>query len=199
MELAKLWAQMTKLDYDITYVTLCRFLVTTGLRVGEAVALDWPDDDITAKIVRVRATWDPVDGLQAPKDREPRTVYLVPAAVSVLEAWVKAKGVHDEGPVFPAPRTGGRVDVRTLHRLVDDALTKAEIPKAGEDGRPRKPLHSFRATFTRIMRENGVDPSFVQAALGHSTLDLTENVYGRWGVAAMRKTADDVDTTKFTV
>ena len=39
----------------------------------------------------------------------------------------------------------------------------------------------------------------MQASLGHSTLDLTENVYGRWGVVALRKTADSVDEAAFPV
>ena len=139
-----------------------------------------------------------MDGRQLPKDGEQRLVYLTPAAVALLEQWTATCGVRpDNEPLFTSPRSGGRLDQRYLHRLVDDALTGAGIPKAGEDGRPRKPLHSLRASFTRIMREAGVDPSFVQAALGHSTLDLTENVYGRWGAAALRATADQVDPTSF--
>jgi integrase len=182
------------------YATIVKAAVVTGARIGELIALDWADVDLTARRLRIRRTWDPIDGAQLPKDGDERIVYLTAAAVALLERWTAERGVRaDDEPVFPAPRSGGRLDQRYLHRLVDDALTAAGIAKAGEDGRPRKPLHSLRATFTRIMREAGVDPSFVQASLGHSTLDLSENVYGRWGAAAMRATADRVDAERFPV
>jgi integrase len=199
-ELAKLFAKLKALKYPDVYMTICKVAVATGARIGELIALDWADVDLSSRQLHIRRTWDPTDGAQLPKDGEERHVYLTPAAVGLLEQWMAVQGVRpDDEPVFPAPRSGGRLDQRYLHRLVDEALTNAGIAKAGEDGRPRKPLHSLRSTFTRIMREDGVDPSFVQASLGHSTLDLTENVYGRWGAAAMRSTADRVDAGKFPV
>jgi integrase len=182
------------------YAAIVKAAITTGARVGELIALDWGDIDLTARRLKVRRTWDPVDGPQLPKDGAERIVFLTSAAVALLERWTAEQGVRaDDEPVFPAPRSGGRIDQRYLHRIVDDALTQAGISKAGEDGRPRKPLHSLRATYTRILREAGVDPSFVQASLGHSTLDLTEGVYGRWGAAAMRATADRVDAERFPI
>jgi integrase len=198
-ELARLWATMVRLKYADVYVAVCKFATVTGARIGELVALDWTDVDLGNRQIRILHTWDPLDGMQQPKDGEPRTVYLVPAAVTLLEAWVATQGAHADGPVFPAPRSGERLNRTYLAKIVATAVAKAGIPKNSEDGRPRKPLHSLRASFTRIMREAGVDPAAVQFALGHSSVDTSELVYGKWRVAALRRTADDVDQAVFPV
>jgi integrase len=196
-ELTKLWAQMRASSADgkrkvpEVYVTICRFATVTGVRIGEAVALNWSDLELGQKLLHVRSHWDPIDGRQEPKDKQHREVYLIPAAVKLLEEWTSSQGVKpDDSPLFPAPRTGARIDTRYLHRLVERAMTKAGIPKAGADGRPRKPLHSLRASFARILREQGTDPQWIQQMLGHSTIDLTIGVYSAWSTEALRRTAD---------
>jgi integrase len=94
--------------------------------------------------------------------------------------------------VFPAPR-GDRLNARYLAKLVEKAMTSAGIPKVGEGGRPRKPFHSLRATFARRAREQGADPQWLQAELGHASLDLTIGTYSTWQDAAMQKHADALD------
>jgi integrase len=191
VELGKLWAQMRKLRYPDVYIVACKTMTVTGIRIGELVALDWEDIDLTNRQLHVRATWDELDGRQLPKDEQPRTVYLLPAAVELLEGWVRTVGARASGPVFPGARSGDRMSARYLARIVTHAMGKAGIEKIGEGGRPRRPLHSFRATYARTLREAGTDPHFVQKQLGHSTLDLTEQVYGRWAEAAYRRVADE--------
>ena len=47
------------------------------------------------------------------------------------------------------------------------------------------PFHSLRATFARRQLEAGRRPQWVEAQLGHSSLDLTIGVYGSWSRDAM--------------
>jgi integrase len=68
-------------------------------------------------------------------------------------------------------------------------MGKAGLPPLDEKGRKRKPLHSLRATFTRRMLEQGKHPQWVQAQLGHSSAELTQNVYGSWSDEALRAEA----------
>ncbi|MFO8008199.1 MAG: tyrosine-type recombinase/integrase [Candidatus Brocadiia bacterium] len=52
----------------------------------------------------------------------------------------------------------------------------ADIPKEDERGRTVD-LHALRHTFGTHLSKNGVAPRTAQAALRHSSLDLTMNVY----------------------
>ena len=109
-ELAKLWAQMEALKYPAVYVAAFRFATVTGVRVGELIALDWQDVDLSNRLIRIRHTWDAYDGLMPPKDREERVIYLVPAAVALLERWVAIPGRPQGRPRVPEPRRGRAAD-----------------------------------------------------------------------------------------
>ena len=191
-ELARLWAQMGSLNRRApVYLQIAKAAVTTGARLGELIGLNWDDLDLTGKRLRINRTWDRVDGATLPKDNEARTVNLIPAAVEVFERWTALAGVQPgDSPIFPAPRGRDRLNGQFVSRRIDDARTKAGISDLGEGGRKRKPFHAFRACYTRLCREQGLDPQWVQLQLGHSDPDLTLNVYGRWSDAAMTSEAD---------
>ena len=93
------------------YLYACRFSCETGARLGELIALEWPNVDLLNGRVRIEHQWDDREGLIEPKDREPRTIYLTPQARKVLDEWVEIVGVKDSGPVFPRSE-GGRLGRR---------------------------------------------------------------------------------------
>lgn len=192
VEFAKLWSKMESLHRAApVYVYVAKAAVVTGARLGELIALDWDDLDLTNRTLRIRHHWDRVDGMTLPKDGEPRTLNLIQPAVDVFEQWTALVGVQPgDSAIFPAPRSPDRVNGQYLSRRVDDAREKAGIPDVGEGGRKRKPFHAFRASYARLCREQGLDPQWVQFQLGHSDPDLTLNVYGRWSDAAMQAEAN---------
>jgi integrase len=195
MELAKLWAKMEALKNARVYVYVAKTAVVTGARLGELIALNWDDLDLTGRTLRIHRHWDRVDGMTVPKDGEPRTVNLIPPAVEVFERWTELAGVQPgDSPIFPAPRSRDRLNGQYVSRRVDDAREKAGIPDVGEGGRKRKPFHAFRACYARLCREQGLDPQWVQFQLGHSDPDLTLNVYGRWSATAMQAEAERAAT-----
>jgi integrase len=172
------------------YLAIVRAAVETGARIGELIALDWRDVDLIGGKITIQHTYSPLGGLTVPKDSEPRDVYLTPRAARVFDKWVRRVGVEKEGIVFPAPRSGGYVNADYLRKLILAAMTTAGIAKVDpQSGRPRKPLHSLRATFTRRMLEQGKSPLFVQSQLGHAGLELTLGVYGQWTAEALRAEA----------
>jgi len=61
-------------------------------------------------------------------------------------------------------------------KILDRDLAAAGIPKRDERGRTVD-LHALRHTFGTHLSKNGVPPRTAQAALRHSSLDLTMNVY----------------------
>ena len=103
-ELARLWPALE--HGEPVYLSVCQFAVATGLRQGELIALDWQDIDLLETEIHVRHTWNPRDGLTAPKDKEERTVELTQPAIEILSRWMTQpqSGSHEHGPVFCPPR-----------------------------------------------------------------------------------------------
>lgn len=104
-ELERLWAELARVEP--VYLFAARFSAETGARLGELIALDWPNVDLLGGRVRIEAQYNARDGLLEPKDREPRTIFLTPHGKKVLDEWVRVVGARDEGPVFPNPDGGG--------------------------------------------------------------------------------------------
>ena len=63
-----------------------------------------------------------------------------------------------------------------LVRILDRDLKRAEIPKRDERGRTVD-VHAMRHTFGTLLSKGGVAPRTAQAAMRHSSIDLTMNVY----------------------
>jgi integrase len=194
LELSKLWAALAartangaaaKGAADPVYLYLCRAAVATGARLGELIALDWDEVSLSERAVKIRHTYNPVDGLTPPKTKgSVRTIHLTPAAVKEFEAIAATGSV---GPVFVG-RDGERLNGAYLDRVLTRAREAAGIPKLGESGLPRS-FHSFRSTFDRRMLEQGRHPEWVRRQLGHASLELTLNHYGAWSDAAMQAEA----------
>ena len=71
-------------------------------------------------------------------------------------------------PLFNVPRG--------LVRILDRDLKLAGIAKRDERGRTLD-VHALRHTFGTLLSKGGVTPRTAQAAMRHSTIDLTMNVY----------------------
>ena len=71
-------------------------------------------------------------------------------------------------PLFNVPKG--------LVRILDRDLQLAEIPKVDERGRTVD-VHALRHTFGTHLSKGGVTPRTAQAAMRHSTINLTMNVY----------------------
>lgn len=177
-ELERLWIAYR--EYEDVYGYSARFSAETGLRLGEIVALDWQNVDLTNGQVVVEHTWDDEAGLVAPKDREVRTVYLTPHARTVLEEWVGVVGVRTEGPVFPNPLTGGRLTARIAQRRLEDTMTDSLVPKQHPKLRLPRSFHSLRYTTSVLMQRRGYHPRLIEQTLGHGSLELSFGVYGGW-------------------
>lgn len=177
-ELERLWAAYK--SYEPVYGYVSRFSAESGARLGEIVALDWSNVDLSNGRVYIEHTWDDEAGPVAPKDNEPRWLYLTPHAVKVLEEWVAIVGARAEGPVFTNPVGGGRLVARQVQRRLGNAMEDAGVVKLHPGLRLPRSFHSFRYSFSGLSQRRGYDPRFIEQTLGHSTLELSYGVYGGW-------------------
>jgi integrase len=164
------------------YAPLFEFLVNTGLRRGEALALKWSDVDLDNQVIRVRGTLARIDGdlrITSPKsDRSRRTIPLSAPATIVLER-VRDRTKRDRrnarqlwqdtGFVF-VTAIGEPCDPRNALRALKAAARKAALPYVG--------LHTLRHSAASLMLSNGVPITVVSQILGHSGISITVDVYG---------------------
>ena len=186
-ELERLWAayrqhmEKKAKPWAPVYLYAAQFSAETGLRIGELAALDY--DSIRGTSVRVKHTWNSTDGLIPPKDREQRDVYLTQWALDVLAAWLPIRGDHD-GPLFPSPQ-GGRLSIRELQRKLRLAMATAGIPKLHPEIELPRSFHSLRYSTSNLLQRRGFAVRFIEQMLGHSSIELTLNTYGKWTPAQL--------------
>ncbi len=171
------------LDAEIParYRTLVALLFGTGLRWGEATALQPGDLDLDAPIpcIRVVRAWKKGEGsiryLGSPKTRQARrTVSLPPQLVPLLREQAAGKAAGD---LLFANRRGNRIGQATFHGYVwTPALERAALAKPPLTKKPR--IHDLRHSHAAIMINRGMDLLTLQHRLGHESLKTTGDTYG---------------------
>jgi integrase len=166
---------------------LILLLASTGLRVGEALALRWSDVDLDAEPPRLRVTGTVrrvagrVERTAPKSQRSRRTLPLSTAVVDSLRSWRKAQaserlraGTSWEGdqPWVFTTESGRPLDQRNAARAYARALATAEL--AGIPAR----FHVLRHSVASAMLANGaVSIRTASEILGHSTTNLTADLY----------------------
>jgi integrase len=158
------------------------FLVTTGVRLGEALALRWSDIDFQHSQATIRRALQSQRGMGQvfvePKTaRSRRTVPVPPETLAVLTQQRAALAVErkhageswqEHDLVFPSP-IGRPRDMAYLSYTFHRALKRA--------GLPRMRIHDLRHTAATHLLTKGVHPKVVQDLLGHSTIAITLDTY----------------------
>ncbi len=176
------------------YEPLFHFLVHTGLRRGEALALTWDDVDLEERLVRVRGTLARVNGdlrLLEPKSaKSRRTIPLSGPAADVLIAvrerteaernraaqlWVQS------GHVFVTD-IGEPCEPRNALRALSAACRRAGLDGVG--------LHTLRHSAASVMLSERVPLNVVSQILGHSGISITADVYGHIAPDVSRNALD---------
>ena len=172
-------AQTATLSYFFPLVHLMGY---TGLRQGEALALKWSDIDFENKKITVNKTAVRIEGkqsLQTPKTKNSKRVISIdPTTLSILKNWKKDQikiyfknGKHFEGDenfIFTNQR-GEWVHIhnfiRYFKRFIADHKLKTITP------------HGLRHTHASLLFSAGVEPKNISDRLGHSTVQITLDLY----------------------
>ena len=172
-------AQNTTLSYFFPLVHLMSY---TGLRQGEVLALKWSDIDFENKKITVNKTAARIkekQTLQTPKTKNSKRVISIdPATLSILRSWKKDQikiyfknGKHFEGDenfIFTNQR-GEWVHIhnfiRYFKRFIADHKLKPITP------------HGLRHTHASLLFSAGVEPKNISDRLGHSTVQITLDLY----------------------
>lgn len=179
------------------------FLVTaifTGMRASELRGLPWRDVDLKKAVLHVRQRADAHQTIGMPKsDAGQRAIPLPPLVVNTLKEWKLACPKGEADLVFP--NSAGNIEYhaniisRGLHPIMMAAGVTVPSEKLDEAGRPIPApkytgLHALRHWYASWCINSkadgglGLSPKAVQARLGHSSIQMTFDVYGHLFPAA---------------
>lgn len=135
------------------------FTLRTGVRIGELLALEWPDIDFNERIVTIKRNI--VNGnVGSPKNNKYRRIYLANDLFDVLMARRKNNGL-----IFPDINGNYQSRSSCRHRL-ERLCSQANLKKLG--------WHGLRHSFASQLATNGVSLKTIQELLGHSDLKMVQ-------------------------
>ncbi|WP_349253351.1 tyrosine-type recombinase/integrase [Saccharopolyspora erythraea] len=151
---------------------LSRFMLATGVRIGEALAVYWEDVDFENGTVSVDHTVVRVKGKglirkSTKSEHGDRTIPLTSWALDMLKRRYAAADSPDE-PAFP-DSLGGLRDPSNVRRVLRETR--------GSEGFAWVTSHVFRKTAATILDEAGLTARLIADLLGHSRPSLTQDVY----------------------
>jgi integrase len=159
--------------------------LTTGMRLGELLGLQWADVDLEARYLTVCHALQDVSGkltLAEPKTaKSRRKVELSALAVEALIAHRK-RSLRIGGYVF-RNTDGGPIRRTHFHAYCFKPLLKRA-------GLPDMRFHDLRHTAASLLLAAGKHVKVVQEILGHSTPTVTLNVYSHTMPTMQREAVD---------
>jgi len=186
------------LDATISHVdhVMYTLLLTTGVRIGEAIALRWSQVDFDRGTIQITDTlrrdedgrYHPESGTKTTKDR---VVAMSPECHAALTAH-QARQVEQrrEAPVWDirgyvftsAHRGDGRnVDYTEFSRRLRVALQRSDLGDL-----PKITAHGMRHSVSTILYQGDVDPVTRSAMLGHS-IQVAMQTYSHHGLADLQR------------
>ena len=172
--------------------TLYKFLLATGCRINEALALSWSDIDLDNAIVHITKTLNYKQETNSPKSKTSlRDIDIDQATVSMLkqyrlrqtkEAWKigKSESVVFSDFIHEYPNN------RTLQTRLRTHFKRAKVTNIG--------FHGFRHTHASLLLNSGIPYKELQHRLGHSTLSMTMDVYSHLSKENAKKAVSFYET-----
>lgn len=182
--------QITAKAWNRRRVLLCT-AIHTGMRASELRGLAWDAIDLGNGVIHVRQRADEWGVIGSPKSKAGRrSIPVPPSLVSMLREWKLACPPGDL--VFPSDE--GRP--QSLSNIYNRAWKPIQLaagvcdPVKGDDGKvkrdkdgkpvmaPRYNFHGLRHFHAAMLIADGANPKEVQVEMGHSSIQVTFDVYG---------------------
>jgi integrase len=151
-------------------------LAKTGIRESELFGLQPDDLDFTKRVLWVRRAISR-GRISTPKNRKARRVDLSPQACHVLRDYLTRRdaeaalaGKEPSVWLFPMPNGEPMHVSYFIYRLWYPALDRAGLKRRGP--------HQLRHSFASLLIAQGAHPKYIQEQLGHSSIQITLDLYG---------------------
>jgi integrase len=158
------------------YFPFFLLLFRTGLRLGEALPLEWGDVDFHGRFIVISKSFRR-HKVENTKTNKTRRVDMSNQLVEVLqklytrrkrEALEMGRGIQVIEIVFH--REGKMIEQDHIRKIYNRILKKAGLHHIR--------VHNTRHTFSSLLLTDGVTPVYVKEQLGHSSIQMTVDIYG---------------------
>ena len=175
--------------YKCKHKNLFLLLLTTGMRIGEALSLDYKKDiDLENKTITISKTItkdeDGKDciGLDTKTPTGRRTIHLSDIALKYLNECLAHVKKNKFNLLFynPANTTGGFYAEGTINSAIKRIAFKLDIYLYVDlDGKTKTQVHThmLRGTFATRCAEAKMPPIVLQKILGHADIQITNKYY----------------------
>ena len=173
-------------QYGYIYWLFYKVLIETGMRKGEAAALQWTDVDLKEKTININKTLDFQEASKGSNNifgdtktyHSERTITISQSLANDLHMHKKYQNqnktalnenYHFDLNLVLCRNDGNFMPKSSLFNSFSRILKKAEIPSL--------PIHSLRHTHAVLQLEAGADMKYLQERLGHGSMQITADVY----------------------
>ncbi len=179
-------------DIDRRFYPLFLLLARSGLRIGEALAVKWEDLNFVDREIRLVRAFSG-GRIETPKSGHGRTVDMsqqLAKALLRLQTERKAERLRRGWKDMPAwvfySQAGTPLDLSKVEKAFKRVLKAAGLPLHFTP-------HSLRHSFASFLLRQGESPAYVQRQLGHASIQLTVDTYGRWLPMGNKAAVDRLD------
>lgn len=158
-------------------------LLNTGLRIGEALALQWDNINFEKNVLIVRGnrkvvkdrssdsktTYVNISQKKGKTDKSARTIPLNDAAIEMLK---KIREINPDSRDLFVSKNGKHISPRNVDRMFRNILSRCGFNKEDAVG-----VHSLRHTFATTLFRRKIDIKVISTLLGHSDVGVTYNIY----------------------
>ncbi|NPC91179.1 site-specific integrase [Bacillus sp. WMMC1349] len=181
--------QLKLQDYVMFFI-----LISTGMRKGELIALEWSNVDLKEKTINIKQTMFFKDGKEVvqttKKYHSKRIITIDDQTAQILKKWrtQQKELLLSNGITLDAKYVLIRDDMRPLRLAYPNDILNRLINKI--NNLHRITIHGFRHSHASILFEAGASIKEVQTRLGHKEIQTTMNIYTHVTKATKERTAE---------
>lgn len=150
---------------------LTEFLVLSGLRIGEAIALEKKDIELDNRIIHITKTYDKInDIITTPKTAESnRDIFIQDELYTCIKKIYAYNRLMDISSIYVFSQNGNMVKYDTYRQYLgdySDRLLKRRITP-----------HTLRHTHASMLLASGMQIDAISRRLGHADSKVTREIY----------------------
>lgn len=161
------------------------------MRLGELLGLQWGDIDFNGKYIRVERSYK-LKQINPTKTGKARRVDMSNQLIETLKHHFircKEEGLKlglGNAPEFIFHRSGQPMEQDFIRRVFKRILVKAGLREIR--------IHDTRHTYASLLLSEGISPVYVKEQLGHSSIQITVDIYGTWIPNSNRTAVNQLDS-----
>ncbi|MEY8352468.1 site-specific integrase [Lachnospiraceae bacterium 54-53] len=168
-------------SYKYRYGLTLLLILNTGMRIGEAIALEWNDVDFTKNVIRINKSMQcnvkdensnaRKSFIKSPKTRNSNRIIPMNDEIKfILNEMIESnKRNNIVTDIVCCSENGGYTLARSIQRSMGTIVSRTDLPHIW--------VHLLRHTFGSELIRKGVEISIVSKLMGHSNTTTTYNTY----------------------